>query len=75
MACDGSGILLPEAFIRQQNQEQDENGKWIAKNYNIYVYPLYQLNLYQFHDKFYVQFTDEIMKDILKQCLTRKCST
>ena len=58
-----------------RGRHTNDNGKWIAKNYNIYVYPLYDLNLYQFHDKYYDQFTDEILKDILNQCLTRKCST
>ena len=74
MASGGSGIIVPEAFIRQQNQEQDENGKWIAKNYNIYVYPLYDCNLYELHKKRYNHFTDAILGDILSKCLTRKCS-
>ena len=25
MVSDGSGIIVPEAFIRQQNEEQDDN--------------------------------------------------
>ena len=74
MAAGGSGIIVPEAFVRQQNQEQDDNGKWIADNYNIYIYPLYDCNLNKFHEKHFDQFTDEIMIDILQQCLTRKCS-
>ena len=74
MASGGSGIIVPEAFIRQQNQEQDSNGKWIAKNYNVYVYPLYDCNLYKFHEKHFDQFTDEILSDILSKCLTRKSS-
>ena len=74
MASGGSGIIVPEAFFRQQNQEQDDNGKWIAKNYNVYVYPLYDCNLYEFHEKHFDQFTDEILSDILSKCLTRKCS-
>ena len=71
----GPGILIPEAIIRQQNQEPDNKGKWIAKNYNIYVYPLYKLNLYEFHNQYDELFTNDIMKDILQKCLTRKCST
>ena len=74
MASGGSGIMFPEAFLRQQNQEQDENGKWSAENYNIYVYPLYDCNLYELHQNHYDQFTDEILIDILSQCLTRKLS-
>ena len=74
MAAGGSGIIVPEAFVRQQNQEQDDNGKWIADNYNIYIYPLYDCNLNKFHENHFDQFTDEIMIDILQQCLTRKCS-
>ena len=74
MATTGSGIIVPDAFIRQQNQEQDKNGKWIAENYNIYIHPLYDCNLYELHENHYNQFTDEILGDILHQCLTRKCS-
>merc|ERR1711946_15260 len=72
MATSGSGIIIPEAFVRQQNQEQDANGKWIAKNYNVYVYPLYDCNLYELHEKHFDQFTDAILSDILSKCLTRK---
>ena len=71
MAAGGSGIIVPVAFFRQQNQEQDENGKWVAENYNIFVYPLYDCNLYELHQNYYDQFTDEIMMDILQQCLGR----
>ena len=56
IASSGPGILVPEAFIRQQNQEQDINGKWIAKNYNVFVYPRYDCNLYELHKNHYNQF-------------------
>ena len=74
MASGGSGITVPEAFVRQQNQEQDQNGIWIAENYNIFIYPLYDCNLYELHENHFDQFNDEISIDILKQCLTRECS-
>ena len=74
MASRGSGIVFPEGFVRQQNQELDSNGKWIAKNYNVYVYPLYDCNLYEFHENHFNQFTDEILVDILSKCLIRKSS-
>ena len=70
----GPGILVPEAFVRQQDQEQDKNGKWIANNHNIFIYPLYDYNLYELHENHYDGFTDEILRDIFSQCLTRKCS-
>ena len=73
-SCWRSGILTPEAFIRQQNQNQDENGEWIAENYNIYIYPLYDCNLYEFHGTHYDQFTNGTMWAIMIQCLKRKCS-
>jgi len=73
-ATAGSGIIVPVAFIRQQNQEQDENGKWIANDYNILIYPLYDCNLYELHENHYDRFTGEVMRDILSQCLTRKRS-
>ena len=27
MASGGTGIIVPDAFVRQQNQEKDDNGK------------------------------------------------
>ena len=71
MATDGSGIIVPVAFVRQQNQEQDGNGKWIAKNYNIYIYPLYDCNLDEFHNNNFDQFTEEMIADIIHQCFIR----
>ena len=74
IASGGSGIIFPEAFVRQQNQVKDEYGKWIAENYNIYIYPLYDCNLYELHENHFDHFTDEILRNIQHQCLTRKCS-
>ena len=71
MATDGSGIIVPVAFVRQQNQEQDGNGKWIAKNYNIYIYPVYDCNLDEFHNNNFDQFTEEMIADIIHQCFIR----
>ena len=72
MASGGTGIIAPEAFVRQQNQEQDKNGKWIKKNYNVYVLPLYDCNLYELHEKHFGQFTEEIIGFIIHQCFNRK---
>lgn len=69
-----SGIIVSVAFVRQQNQEQDQNGKWIAKNYNVYVYPLYDGNLNELHKTYFDVFTEEILADIIAQCLKRKGS-
>ena len=74
LASAGSGILLPEAFVRQQNHNKLENGNWIAENYNIFIYPLYDCNLYEFHIQNYNNFTENILGNILHQCLTRECS-
>ena len=71
IATVGPGMIVPVAFVRQQNQEQDENGNWIAKNYNICIYPLYDCNLYEFHENYYDQFTEEIVADIIHQCFIR----
>ena len=73
-AIDGPGVIVPFAFIRQQDQEKDENGDWIAHNYNIYIYPLYDCNLYELHEKYHDQFSDSILSNIFHQCLTRKNS-
>ena len=74
MATTGSGIIVPEAFVRQQNQEQDSNGKWIAKNYNVYVYPLFDCNLDELHGNYFDQFTEEIIGNIIHQCFIRSGS-
>ena len=71
IATVGPGVIVPVAFVRQQNQEQDENGNWIAKNYNIYIYPLYDCNLEEFHENYFDQFTEEIVADIIHQCFIR----
>merc|ERR1711917_9083 len=71
MASSGSGIIVPEAFVRQQNQEQDSNGKWIAKNHNIFVYPLFDCNLDELHGNYLDQFTEEIIGNIIHQCFIR----
>ena len=71
MASGGSGIIVPEAFVRQQNQEKDDNRKWIAKNYNIYVYPLYDCNLYELHENHFDQINEAILGNIIHQCFIR----
>ena len=71
IATAGSGIIVPIALIRQQNQEKDPNGTWIARNYNIYIYPIYDCNLYELHQKYFDQFTEEIVADIIHQCFNR----
>ena len=73
-AIVGPGVIVPVAYVRQQDQEQDENGEWIALNYDIYIYPLYDCNLHELHENNYGQFSDEILLDILHQCLTRQGS-
>ena len=70
-ATAGSGVIVPVAFVRQQDQEQDENGKWIAYNYNIYIYPLCDCNLHELHQNHHDRLTEQILSDILNQCLIR----
>ena len=74
IATVGSGVIVPVAFVRQQNQEKDDNGKWIAKNYNIYIYPLYDCNLDELHGNYFDHFTEEIIGDIIHQCFIRSGS-
>ena len=71
IATIGSGIIVPVAFVRQQDQEKDGNGKWIANNYNIYIYPLYDCNLDELHETYFDQFTEEIIANIINQCFIR----
>ena len=70
LMAKGSGVIIPYAMVRQQNQEY-EDGKWISLNFNVLIYPKYDLNLYELHETYYNQYTDEILRDILHQCLTR----
>ena len=70
LSTAGSGVIIPEAFVRQQNQEKS-NGKWIAKNYNIFIYPLYDCNLDELHDKYFDKLKEEILADIIDKCFIR----
>ena len=74
IASAGSCVIAPVAVVRQQTQLKDERGKWIAENYNIFIYPLYDCNLYDLHENHFDQFSEAILSDILYQCLTRKSS-
>ena len=67
-----SGVIVPVAYVRQQNQEQDANGKWVAQNYHIYIYPLYDCNLRELRESYFDHFTEEILADIIVQCFKRK---
>ena len=71
IATIGSGVIAPIGFVRQQNQEKDFNGKWIAKNYNIYIYPLYDCNLDELHGNYRAHFTEAIIGEIIHQCFIR----
>ena len=71
-AVSGSGVLLPTAVLRQQDQELNEIEEWIAYNYNIFIYPKYDCNLYELHDIQYHHLSDKILKNIMQQCLTRE---
>ena len=71
IAASGPGVVIPEACVLQQNQEKDANDKWIAQNFSIFIFPLYDYNLCKFYDKYQAQFTDKILADIIHQCFTR----
>ena len=75
LASSGSGILIPHAVLRQQNQVKDQDFNWKPLNYNIFVYDKYQCNLYEFHRMHYHKFTAEILIHLLTQCLTRQSRT
>ena len=72
----GAGILQPIAFFRQQDQYDDGEKTnfgdiwWKPRNYNVYVYPLYDCNLYELHNDFHDKFNDQILEHILSRCLT-----
>ena len=66
-----SGVIIPNAFYRQQLQEQDVNGNWIAFNYNVFVYPRYDCNLHELHNNHFTKMDKEIKLNIINQCFTR----
>ena len=70
LSAAGSGVIIPEAFVRQQNQEKS-NGKWIAKNYIIFIYPLYHCNLDELHKKYFNYFDETTLADIIGKCFIR----
>ena len=69
-----SGIIIPNAFYRQQLQVKDDNGNWEAENYDVYVYPRYDCNLYELHEMHFNSFDKEITMNIIDQCFTRFAS-
>ena len=71
-AIPGSGIINPSAMIRQQNQSQDEDGEWFARNYNIFIYPKYDCNLYELKVNRRGDFTEELLTKIINQCIVRQ---
>ena len=71
LMAKGSGVIIPHAMVRQQNQEF-KDGKWIPLNFNVFIYPKYDCNLYELHQNHFHNFTDEILEDILDKCLIRK---
>ena len=66
-----SGVIIPYAMVRQQNQEF-KNGKWVPFNYNIYIYPRYDCNLYELHQNYFHCWNYSILESILTKCLIRK---
>ena len=37
-------------------------------NFNVFVFPKYDMNLYEFHKKYYERFNDDIISTIFKEC-------
>ena len=66
-----SGVIIPYAMVRQQDQEF-ENGKWVPLNYNIFIYPRYDCNLYELHQNYFHCWNNSILASILSKCLIRK---
>ena len=73
LKAQGSGVIIPYAMLRQQNQEKKDD-KWVAFNYNVFIYPRYDCNLYELHKEYYhlSSFNDNILQNILEKCLIRK---
>ena len=50
------------------NLKRDEKDRLIAMNFNVYVYPKYDMNLHDFYKKHYEEFNDDILYSIFHQC-------
>ena len=73
LKTSGKGVILPIGMFRQQNQYlQQQTNRWQAINYQVNVYPKYDCNLYELHEKKFEIFSDDIIENILNQCLIRK---
>ena len=66
-----SGVIIPNSFYRQQLQTKQDDGKFIAENFDVFVYPRYDCNLYELHENYFDHFDKEITLNILKQCFNR----
>ena len=66
-----SGVIIPNAFYRQQLQDKNTNGKWVAFNYNVFVYPRYDCNLHQLHNDYFALMDKDIKMNIIDQCFKR----
>ena len=66
-----SGVIIPNAFYRQQLQIKKDDGTFVAENYDVFVYPRYDCNLRELHQNHFDNFDKEITLNILKQCFTR----
>ena len=66
-----SGVIIPNAFYRQQLQIKVDDGSFVAENYDVFVYPRYDCNLHELHESQFENFDKEITLNILKQCFTR----
>ena len=67
----GSGVIFPYAMVRQQNQEW-KDGRWTALNFNVFIYPKYDCNLYELHKNHFTRFNNDILHSIIKKCFIRK---
>ena len=67
------GIVLRIGMVRQQNQYfQTDTNRWVEINYQINIFPKYDCDLYQLHEDKFKHFNDNVIENILHQCLRRK---
>ena len=73
LKTSGEGVLLPIGMFRQQNQYfQKETNRWEEINFQVNIYEKYDCNLFELHEQKFDIFSDDIIENILDQCLTRK---
>ena len=72
LSTAGEGVILPTGMFRQQNQYFDrQKNRWTEINHHVMIYPKYDCDLFELHEKSFADFNEDILGNIMHQCLLR----